>query len=58
MIRVAERMGILVWSEIPCYWTIAWSNSETYANAQQQVTDMILRDQNRANIIISRRTST
>ena len=52
MIREAERMGILVWSEIPCYWTIAWTNPQTYANAQQQVTDMILRDQNRANIII------
>ena len=52
MVREAERMGIMVWSEIPCYWTIAWSNPETYANAQQQVTDMILRDQNRANIII------
>ena len=52
MVREAERMGILVWSEIPCYWTIAWKNPETYANAQQQVTDMILRDQNRANIII------
>ena len=34
MIREAERMGILVWSEIPCYWTIAWTNPQTYANAQ------------------------
>ena len=52
MIREAERIGIMVWSEIPCYWTIAWKNPQTYANAQQQVTDMILRDHNRANIII------
>ena len=52
MIREAERMGIMVWSEIPCYWTIAWKNPQTYFNAQQQVTDMILRDHNRANIII------
>ena len=52
MVREAERMGIMVWSEIPCYWTIAWKNADTYQNAQQQVTDMILRDQNRANIII------
>ena len=51
-IREAERMGIMVWSEIPCYWTIAWKNADTYANAQQQLTDMIRRDQNRANIII------
>ena len=51
-VREAERMGIMMWSEIPCYWTIAWKNPDTYANAQRQLTDMILRDQNRANIII------
>ncbi len=51
-VREAERMGILVWSEIPCYWTIAWNNPATYDNAQRQLTDMIRRDQNRANVII------
>ncbi|NLV53461.1 MAG: beta-glucuronidase [Bacteroidales bacterium] len=51
-IREAERMGILVWSEIPVYWTIAWTNPQTYQNAQDQLRDMIARDQNRANIII------
>ena len=52
MVREAERMGILVWSEIPCYWTIDWTNPVTYRVAQNQLTDMILRDHNRANIII------
>ena len=52
MVREAERMGIMVWSEIPCYWTIAWTNEHTYDNAQQQLHDMILRDHNRANVII------
>ena len=52
MVREAERMGILVWSEIPCYWTIDWKNEATYENAQQQLTDMIRRDKNRANVII------
>ena len=51
-VREAERMGILVWSEIPVYWTIAWTNPDTYKNAQRQLTDMIARDQNRANVII------
>ena len=51
-VREAERMGILVWSEIPVYWTIAWSNPATYANAKRQLSDMIARDQNRANVII------
>ena len=52
MVREAEKMGILVWSEIPCYWTIAWTNPETLANAKGQLRDMIARDHNRANIII------
>ena len=51
-VREAERMGILVWSEIPVYWTIAWKNPKTYTNAERQLTDMIARDQNRANVII------
>ena len=29
MVREAEKMGILVWSEIPCYWTISWENPST-----------------------------
>lgn len=52
MVREAEKMGILVWSEIPVYWTITWTNPDTYANAERQLTDMIRRDQNRANVII------
>jgi beta-glucuronidase len=52
MVREAEKMGILVWSEIPVYWTIAWTNPDTYENARNQLHDMISRDHNRANVII------
>ena len=52
MVRQAERMGLMVWSEIPVYWTIQWGNEATYANAENQLTDNITRDKNRANIII------
>ena len=52
MVRAAEEMGIMVWSEIPVYWTISFDNPDTYANAEQQLTDMIARDRNRANVII------
>jgi beta-glucuronidase len=52
MVRTAERMGIMVWSEIPVYWTIDWKNKETYENAGQQLSDIINRDKNRANVII------
>ncbi|RZJ65755.1 MAG: beta-glucuronidase [Flavobacterium sp.] len=52
MVRVAEEMGIMVWEEIPVYWTIDWTNPETYANAENQLTEMISRDKNRASTII------
>lgn len=51
-VREAERMGVMVWSEIPVYWTIDWKNEETYANAQRQLHDMITRDKNRAAVVI------
>ena len=52
MIREAEKGGILVWSELPIYWDLAWEDKDTYNNAQRQLNDMILRDINRANVII------
>jgi beta-glucuronidase len=52
MIRLADEMGLLVWAEVPVYWTISWTNPATYANAKQQLTDLIVRDKNRASVIV------
>jgi beta-glucuronidase len=52
MIRLADQMGLMVWAEVPVYWTISWGNPETYDNAQKQLTDLISRDRNRAAVII------
>lgn len=52
MIRVAEEIGLMVWSEIPVYWTISWENTRTYANAERQLHDMIYRDKNRASVVV------
>jgi beta-glucuronidase len=52
MIRIAEKKGVLVWSEVPVYWTIDWKNEATYNNAENQLCENILRDRNRASIII------
>lgn len=51
MVKEAEKMGFLVWSEIPVYWTIQFENKDTYANAKNQLTEMISRDKNRAAVI-------
>ena len=52
MVREAEKMGIMVWSEIPVYWTIHWEDPNVYANALNQLSEMITRDKNRANLIV------
>ncbi|HEY6371783.1 MAG TPA: glycoside hydrolase family 2 TIM barrel-domain containing protein [Candidatus Sulfotelmatobacter sp.] len=51
-VRLADRMGLLVWSEIPVYWDIDWSNPATLANAEAQLRDEIARDHNRAAVIL------
>lgn len=51
-VRLAEKMGLLIWSEVPVYWTIDYDNPETYQNAEQQLTDMIERDKNRVGIAL------
>jgi beta-glucuronidase len=50
-IRLADRLGLLVWSEIPVYWDIAWKNPATLANAEAQLREMVARDHNRAAVI-------
>ncbi len=52
MAKVADEMGVLLWEEIPVYWTIDWENTATFKNARRQLTDMITRDKNRASVII------
>ena len=52
MTRTADSMGILVWSEIPVYWTIDFENAEVFQKAKTQLKEMIARDHNRASVII------
>ncbi|RKR84576.1 beta-glucuronidase [Mucilaginibacter gracilis] len=52
MTRLADSLGILVWSEIPVYWTIDFGNAEVLNKAKSQLGEMITRDHNRASVII------
>jgi len=52
MTRLADQMGLLVWSEIPVYWAVEWENQATYANAERQLSEMIARDKNRASVAL------
>jgi beta-glucuronidase len=52
MARVADELGLMLWEEVPVYWTIQWENPQTLANAQAQLTELIVRDRNRASVIV------
>jgi beta-glucuronidase len=52
IIRLADEMGFLVWEENPVYWTIQWTNAETFSTACNQMQEVISRDKNRAAVII------
>ncbi|MFL9483474.1 glycoside hydrolase family 2 protein [Chitinophagaceae bacterium LWZ2-11] len=52
MSRLADSIGLLVWSEIPVYWTIDFTSKEVLEKAKGQLREMITRDHNRASIII------
>ena len=52
MLRMADLVGMLVWGEVPVYWTIQWENPATLHNAENQLNEMIARDHNRAALII------
>ncbi|MFL9843210.1 glycoside hydrolase family 2 protein [Flavobacterium rhizosphaerae] len=52
MTHAADSLGLMVWSEIPVYWTIEFGNPEVLKKAEKQLQEMITRDRNRASIII------
>ena len=52
MTRLADRMGILVWSEIPVYWAVEFDNPAVLVKAEQQLHEMIRRDRDKASIVL------
>lgn len=52
MAQLADELGILLWEEIPVYWSVAFDSEDTYQDAQNQLKELIKRDYNRASVII------
>ena len=44
MVRLADRLGILVWSEIPVYWACHFEDPLVLSKAESQLSEMIRRD--------------
>ncbi|MFT3997113.1 MAG: glycoside hydrolase family 2 TIM barrel-domain containing protein [Asticcacaulis sp.] len=51
-VRLADEMGLLVWSEIPVYWTVDWENPAVLDKAKRMQAEAIYRDRNRASVIL------
>jgi len=52
MVRLADQMGLLVWDEVPVYWEMDFQNPSTLENAKAQLRDVIVRDRNRAAVVL------
>jgi beta-glucuronidase len=52
MLRAADRMGLLVWSEIPVCWAVQFDNSKALTKAEQQLDEEIGTSRNHAAIIL------
>jgi beta-glucuronidase len=52
MLRAADRMGLLVWSENPVYWALQFDNPKVLAKAEQQLDEEIDTSRNHAAIIL------
>jgi beta-glucuronidase len=51
-LRLADEMGLLVWSEIPVYWTVDWDNPAVLRKALSMQAETVYRDRNRASVIL------
>jgi len=50
--KLADELGMMLWEEIPVYWAIDFGNTDTFKDAENQMTELILRDWRRASVII------
>ncbi|HEY1151480.1 MAG TPA: glycoside hydrolase family 2 TIM barrel-domain containing protein, partial [Pseudoduganella sp.] len=51
-LRLADEMGLLVWSEIPVYWSVDWENPAVLRKALAMQAETIYRDRNRASVVL------
>ena len=52
MTRMADKMGILLWSEVPVYWAVQFDKEDVFAKSQQQLHEEIRRDRDKASVIL------
>ena len=50
--RIADEVGMLLWEEVPVYWAVLFDSPEVFADADNQLRELVMRDRNRASVII------
>ena len=49
--EIADAVGLMLWEEIPVYWAIDFADPAVFADAENQLLELIRRDRNRASVI-------
>ena len=52
MERAADKLGILVWSEVPVYWALHFEDEAVFKKSQGQLSEEIRRDRDKASVIL------
>ncbi len=50
--EIADEEGMLLWEELPVYWSLAFDNAGNLQDARNQLSELVLRDRNRASVIL------
>lgn len=52
MVRMAERMGFMIWEEVPVFQSISFEKAQTRNLMDKQLKEIVRRDKNRCGIVI------
>jgi beta-glucuronidase len=52
MVHEADRLGLMVWGELPVYWGIDFGDERVLTNGLEQADELVIRDRARASVIL------
>ena len=52
MVLEADRLGLMVWGELPVYWGIDFESDDVLANGLEQADELVVRDRSRASVVM------
>jgi len=52
MARTADEKGVLLWEEVPAYWSVSFGEANVQKNYRQQLRELVQRDWNRPSVAL------